>query len=226
MERTEKNHGFLRVWLLLAGFCAAAATVLILCYTYSASLPDNINRNLSAAEEQEIIERNSSMIKYIYLSPNADFPRSEPIRKLTIHHMGENLTLEEAGSIFSQKDRRSSANYGIDSNGDVGLYVEESNRPWSSSSRENDQQAITIEVANDEIGGDWHVSDEAYETLIELCVDICRRNGIKELSFTGDANGNLTLHNMFKSNTECPGPYLKSRMNEIAQTVNRRLNDG
>lgn len=108
--------------------------------------------------------------------------------------------------------------------GRVGLYVEEANQSWASSSPENDSQAVTIEVANDEVGGDWHVSDSAYERLLDLCEDICRRNGIRELRYTGDETGNLTLHSMFYSETECPGPYLKSRMDEIASEVNRRLN--
>ena len=103
------------------------------------------------------------------------------------------------------------------------LYVEECNRAWTSSSPENDHQAVTIEVANDEVGGDWHVSDTAYNKLLELCTDICRRNGIERLSYTGDAVGNLTIHKMFNENTQCPGPYLESRMEDIAAAVNERL---
>ena len=116
-----------------------------------------------------------------------------------------------------------SSNYAIDSSGRVALYVEEGNRAWTSSSRENDHQAVTIVVANDETGGSWHVSDQAFETLITLCADICRRNGITRLDFTGNPEGNLTLHKMFSGQTECPGPYLESRMEEIAALVNERL---
>lgn len=137
--------------------------------------------------------------------------------------MGGDFSLEVLGQSFSQQDRRVSSNYAIDSNGRVALYVEESNRAWTSSSRENDHQAVTIEVANDETGGNWHVSDEAYSALIELCADVCQRNGIQELNYTGDADGNLTIHKMFSAKTECPGPYLESKMSEIAQTVNARL---
>ena len=107
----------------------------------------------------------------------------------------------------------------------MALYVEEENRSWASSSAENDNMAVTIEVANEAIGGDWQVSDEAYETLIELCTDICRRNGIEELVYTGDAGGNLTIHSMFRNDTECPGPWLESRMSEIADAVNKNLDD-
>ena len=77
--------------------------------------------------------------------------------------------MEELGQAFLQRDRRASANYAIDSEGRVALYVEESDRAWTSSSADNDHRAVTIEVANDEIGGDWHVSDEAFETLVALC---------------------------------------------------------
>lgn len=133
--------------------------------------------------------------------------------------MAGDLELEALGERFSNRDRQVSANYAIDSSGQVALYVEEANRAWTSSSRENDNVAVTIEVANDETGRDWHVSDAAYETLVELCADICRRNGIERLEYTGDRQGNLTLHKMF-ADTECPGPYLEGRMEEIAEAVN------
>lgn len=220
--RMEKSE-FRCIWLLLAGFGAAAVAVLVMCLNFRSQIPDTVGRNLTEAERTEVIGRNSPLTEYIYLSPNADFPRGNRICKLTIHHMAGDLLLEELGASFAQQDRRASANYAIDSRGRVGLYVEEANQAWTSRSPENDSQAVTIEVANDEIGGEWHVSDTAYERLIELCADICRRNGIEELRYTGDETGNLTLHSMFYSGTECPGPYLTGRMDEIAAEVNRRL---
>lgn len=222
MKKKEKSE-FRCIWLLLAGFCAAAGAVLIFCLVFRAGMPDMVDRKLTDAERAEVIGRNSSLTEYVYLSPNADFPRGDQIRKVTIHHMAGDLALEALGDSFAQRDRRVSSNYGIDSQGRVGLYVEEANQAWTSRSPENDGQAVTIEVANDEIGGEWHVSDAAYGRLIDLCEDICRRNGIRELKYTGDETGNLTLHSMFYSETECPGPYLKSRMDEIAAEVNRRL---
>ena len=220
--RKEKSE-FRCIWLLLAGFVAAAGAVLILCLTFRSQIPDIVGRELTEMEKGEVMGRNSPLTEYVYLSPNADFPRGDVIRKVTIHHMAGNLPLEELGTSFAQRDRRASSNYAIDSQGRVGLYVEEANQAWTSRSPENDSQAVTIEVANDEIGGEWHVIDMAYERLIELCVDICQRNGIEELRYTGDETGNLTLHSMFYSETECPGPYLKGRMDEIADEVNRRL---
>lgn len=102
------------------------------------------------------------------------------------------------------------------------MYVEEANRAWSSANPENDDVAVTIEVANETLGGDWKVSNKSYEALIALCTDICRRNGIEELTYTGDAQGTLTTHNMF-ADTQCPGPYLESRMEDIAAQVNANL---
>jgi hypothetical protein len=118
--------------------------------------------------------------------------------------------------------RQASSNYSIDTDGTVGLHVEESRRAWTSSSSANDNVAVTIEVANDEKGGEWHVSDAALAKLIDLCEDICRRNGIPQLIYTGRPDGTLTHHNMFAL-TSCPGPYLQSEMPYIAAEVNKRL---
>ena len=164
----------------------------------------------------------SSLVNYINYSPNCNAPRNNAIRKITIHHMAGNLSVEQCGNIFANRNRQASSNYGIGSDGRVGLYVDEANRSWCSSSPDNDHQAITIEVANDVIGGNWHVSDVALAKLIDLCVDICERNHIDKLVFTGNASGNLTLHKYFTA-TLCPGPYLESKMPYIAQEVNRRL---
>lgn len=136
--------------------------------------------------------------------------------------MAGNLTVERCGKEFSKPSRKASSNYGIGTDGRVGMYVEEHNRAWTSSNAQNDQLAVTIEVSNDKIGGDWHVSDKAYNKLIDLCVDICKRNKIEKLIWTGDSSGNLTTHDMF-ANTICPGFYLKSRMGKIAETVNNKL---
>ncbi len=164
----------------------------------------------------------SKLVDVVKLSPNYSAPRSRRIDKITIHHMAGNLTAEQCGEVFANRSRQASSNYGVDSSGRVGLYVLEENRSWASSSPSNDNRAVTIEVANDEIGGEWHVSDAAFDKLIDLCVDICERNNIKALMFTGDANGNLTMHRYFASTT-CPGPYLAGRFAEIAERVNHRL---
>lgn len=167
---------------------------------------------------------NSALVNYTAISPNSNNPRKDKIKKITIHHMAGNLSVETCGVIFAAKARQASSNYGIGSDGRVGLYVDEANRSWCSSNAANDHQAVTIEVANDKIGGDWHVSDKALAKLIDLCADICKRNGIDKLTYTGNASGNLTTHDMFAA-TNCPGPYLKGKLSDIAAEVNKRLTD-
>ena len=164
---------------------------------------------------------NSKLVNYTKLSPNYS-ARTGAITKITIHHMAGNWSVEQCGNGFSSSTRQASSNYGIGSDGRVGMYVEEKNRAWTSSNRDNDNKAVTIEVANDGGAPDWHVSDKAYNKLIDLCVDICKRNGIKKLNYTGTRDGNLTRHNMFTP-TSCPGPYLQGRFPQIAAEVNKRL---
>ena len=164
----------------------------------------------------------SALVSYTAISPNCNRPRSQPISKITVHHMAGNATLEGFGSIVSKPTRQMSANYAIESSGRIGLFCHEADRSWCSSSPWNDQRAVTIEVANDGGEPDWHISDKAYAALLDLCTDICRRNGIKELTYTGDKNGSLTMH-CFYTNTICPGPYLKSRFPDIAAEVTKRL---
>lgn len=163
---------------------------------------------------------NSSLVSYVRISPHKNSPRKNVIDKITIHHMAGNMTVEKCGDLFQTK--KASSNYGIGTDGRVGMYVEEKDRSWCSSSSANDNRAITIEVANNSGAPNWTVSDKAYATLIDLCVDICKRNGIEKLNWTGNSSGNLTVHQFFDA-TACPGPYLMGRMPQIAAEVNERL---
>lgn len=218
-----KEREFLTIWLLLLVLGLFGAAALAVRRMDIRALPENVSRELTSQEQAEIIARNSPLTQFVRLSPNVTFPREDTVKKITVHHMADDISLERLGEVFAEEDRRASSNYAIDIEGGVALYAEECNRAWTSSSPENDHQAITIEVANDEIGDSWHVSDASYSTLVELCVDICRRNGIERLVYTGDETGNLTIHKMFNEETECPGPYLEGKMPQLAQTVNQRL---
>ena len=164
----------------------------------------------------------SELVDHINISPNSTNPRNHKIDTIIIHHMAGVLSVESCGKIFEAPSRNASSNYGIDSDGRVGLYVEEENRAWCTSNRDVDQRGLSIEVANCSTGGDWPVSEKAYDKLINLCVDICKRNGIPELNYTGDTSGNLVMHKWY-ANTLCPGPYLEKRFPDIAAEVNSRL---
>lgn len=175
---------------------------------------------------------NSTLVDYTRLTHNCSKPRSGKICRITIHHMAGNLTVEQCASVFSGT-RQASSNYGIGTDGRVGLYVEECNRAWTSSSKANDNLAVTIEVANSKAEEPWPVSDAAYEKLILLCTDICRRNGKTKLLYLGDKATTLayqpaddemvlTMHQWFAA-TNCPGAYLKARFGEIAERVTEKL---
>jgi peptidoglycan hydrolase-like protein with peptidoglycan-binding domain len=143
------------------------------------------------------------------------------ICKITPHHMAGVLTGTECARIFQNSGRGASANYCIGYDGDIVCSVDEENRAWTSASRSNDSQAITIEVSDSEYGEPWPISDASWNSLVNLCVDICRRYGFR-LNYTWDPSGSLTRHNMF-ANTNCPGQTLQDRFPELEATVNAIL---
>ena len=172
---------------------------------------------------------NSKLVSYTRLSPNHSGRRGHAIDTITIHCMAGNLSVESCGRLFADKARQASSNYGIGSDGRIALYVDEGNRSWCTSSRSNDDRAVTIEVANCAVGEPWPVTEQAYKSLIDLLVDICRRNGIPKLLWRADKSligqvdkQNMTVHRWFK-NKSCPGSWLYERHGQIAAEVNRRL---
>lgn len=172
---------------------------------------------------------NSALATITKLSPNKTSPRNHAIDTITIHCMQGQLSAASCGAIFENPKRQASSNYGIGKGGDIGLYVKESDRSWCTSSKANDHRAITIEVASDKTAP-YKVTEEAYNALLDLVTDICRRNNIKKLVWSADKktrinhwNGaNMTVHRDFAAKA-CPGDYLYNRMGEIADEVNRRL---
>lgn len=171
---------------------------------------------------------NSPLVKVTVLSPNHSGPRNHEIDTITIHCVVGQLSAEAVGKIFLPEARQASSNYGIGPDGEVGMYVEEKNRSWCTSSPSNDHRAITIEVASD-TEEPYAVTDAAYAALIELVTDICKRNGIKELKWKADKEligqvdkQNMTVHRWF-ANKSCPGTFLYERHPHIAAEVNKRL---
>ena len=165
---------------------------------------------------------NSALVTYTRWSPNYDSREGHAITDITIHHMAGNLTVYQCGEVF--QTRPASAHYGIDSEGQIGQYVDEKYAAWANGNHASNIRSVTIELANDQIGGNWHVSDTAIEKCIDLCADICRRNGIT-INYTGDTSGNLTMHRWFMS-TSCPGDYLASKFPYIAKEISRRMKNG
>ena len=177
---------------------------------------------------------NSSLVTYTKLSPNCYKPRKYPISRFTIHHMAwVQCTSKKCADSFANSARQASATYCIGYDGDIAQCVDEKNAPWTSSSYDNDNRAITFEVANSTGGPNWEVSHKSYKALINLMVDCCKRNGKTKVIWLGDKEKSLaykpksnemlmTVHRWFSATT-CPGPYLYSKMDDIAKEVNARL---
>jgi len=175
---------------------------------------------------------NSPLVSYTKLSPNNSGQRKNRIDRITPHCVVGQVTVERLGEIFANPNRNASSNYGIGLDGKVGMYVPESNRSWCSSSADNDNKAVTIECASDTTAP-YAFKDVVYQKLIELCVDICKRNGKDILIWFGDKNTTLsykpkanemvlTVHRWF-ANKSCPGDWLMARMKDLADKVTAQL---
>lgn len=172
---------------------------------------------------------NSPLVSYTKISPNRSSPRNHKIDTVTIHCVVGQCSVETLGNVFAPTSRQASSNYGVGVDGRIGMYVEEKDRSWCSSNAANDNRAITIEVASD-TKEPYAVNAKAYAALIDLLVDICKRNGIKELVWSTNKadrvnhrNGcNMTVHRDY-ANKSCPGTYLYERHAQIAAEVNKRL---
>lgn len=175
---------------------------------------------------------NSPMVVYTKLSPNHSGQRTMAIDRITPHCVVGQCTAEGLGDWFYKSSTQASSNYGIDKDGRVGMYVEEKNRSWCSSSNANDQRAITIECASD-TSEPYAFRDIVYQRLIELCIDICKRNGKNKLIWLGDKGKTLnyspksgemilTVHRWF-ANKSCPGNWMYVRMGDLAEKVTKVL---
>lgn len=175
---------------------------------------------------------NSKLVNYTRISPNRSVNRNHKIDTVSIHCVVGQCSVETLGSIFASTSKEASSNYGIGYDGRIGMYVEEKDRSWCTSSASNDNRAITIEVASDTYHP-YRVNDAAYKSLIKLLVDICKRNGIKKLVWSTNKsermdhlNGcNMTVHRDY-ANKSCPGDYLYNFHGQIAKEVNAQLGSG
>lgn len=183
---------------------------------------------------------NSSLVAYTKISPNRGntidnkriYERTKSIDIITPHCVVGQCSIERLGEIFAPTSRQASSNYGIGVDGRVGMYVEEKDRSWCSSSGSNDNRAVTIECASDTTAP-YAMNDKVYATLIELCVDICKRNGKSKLIWLGDKDKTLayspksdemliTVHRWF-ANKSCPGDWLYQRLSDLASKVTEKL---
>lgn len=168
---------------------------------------------------------NSKLVTETYPAYEGNYTkgRNTEIKAITIHHMASKLTAKECGAIFQRVGRKGSSNYGIGYNGEIALYVDEENTPWTNSNWNSNCESVTIETSNDVVGGKWHVSDKSLESLIKLVADIAIRNNLGLLV----KGKNLTWHQLVadkKYPTACPGPYLISKLDYIIEKANEIIN--
>lgn len=171
---------------------------------------------------------NSPLVSHTMISPNKNTPRNHTIDTITIHCVVGQLSVEGICGCFRNTAIGASCNYAIGADGRIGLCVEEKDRSWCSSSPANDNRAVTIECASDTTHP-YAINDKVYRSLINLCADICQRNGIKALKWKADKSligqvgkQNMTVHRWF-ANKACPGDYIYNRLGQIASEVNARL---
>ena len=186
---------------------------------------------------------NSPLATVKLISPNKTVGRNHAIDTITIHCFVGQVTAKRGCEVFQPSSKGASCNYVVGYDGSIGLCVEEKDRSWCTggydkngnpirvngvSGKSNDYQAVTIEVASD-AKHPYAITEKAMAALIELCTDICRRNGIKKLLWFGDKNlvgnpakQNLTVHRWF-ANKACPGDYIYQRLGDIAAKVNAKL---
>jgi hypothetical protein len=175
---------------------------------------------------------NSPLVTYTRLSPNHSGKRTHTIDRITPHAVVGQLSVEHICDCFKDKSRQASCNYCIGADGRIGLCVDEQNRSWCSSSRDNDHRAVTIECASD-LTEPYAMKPEVYSALVELCIDICRRNGKKRLVWIADKDKALsyevkpnemllTVHRWF-ARKSCPGNWLMERLGSLADEVNHKI---
>lgn len=163
---------------------------------------------------------NSKLAKEMLMPKFFTANKSKEIKYIIIHHHAGINTVNSLRDVLIKG--QISANYGIGNDGKIALYVEEKDRAWSSATQYYDNRAVTIEVSNDIVGGNWSVGEKAMNSLIKLVADIAYRNNIKEITYTGNTNGTLLMHKWFTS-TVCPGQYLISQFPNIKKEANKQL---
>ena len=174
----------------------------------------------------------SSLVSVTNWSPNNSGKRVYSLTRVSVHCVVGQCAAASLGTMFANPNFEASSNYGIGYDGKIGQYVSESDRSWCTSSYDNDNRAITIEVASDTFAP-YKVKDAAYKALIKLLVDICKRNKKKKLLWFGDKTKSLnykpksdelvmTVHRWF-ANKSCPGDYLYNLHGTIAAEVTKQL---
>ena len=163
----------------------------------------------------------SSLVQVVVPADEGNYSKGRSGRKIEqicLHHMAGRLTAEQCGRIFQAKGRYGSSHYGVGYDGSIANYVDEEDTAWTNSNWDSNCKSVTIETSDND--NSWYVNDITLNALIKLVADIAKRRNLGKLV----PGKNLTWHSMF-TNTTCPGDYLRSKMQYIADEANKINNE-
>lgn len=129
------------------------------------------------------------------------------VERVILHHMA-GWFRTSVNFMKSRNSRGSCSTYAV-GDGQMICLIDEDFRP-SSTGWQNDQNAITFEIANSQIGGNWPVDERSLEIVACTIADISIRHGWDDIR----KGIEVRWHSQF-SQTACPGPFVLSRIDWI-----------
>jgi len=140
------------------------------------------------------------------------------IDEIIVHHAAS-TSFDSIAAVFSRADRDGSAHYGVGQNQNVDKYVDEQNIAWHCGNWGHNKRSVGIENVNSSGAPNWNVADSTFNTLVELCTDIVKRNGIGKLVVGKNLHGHKDVSDR---PTACPFA-LHSKLQELANRVNKAV---
>jgi hypothetical protein len=147
----------------------------------------------------------------------------QPINGVVIHHVAGTNGLRYVANANS---RNSHPTYHISNSGAVTGIVNPSRRPFSTGGVP-DPNAVTFEIDNSSVGGDWPVSPAAIEALIDVIVYHASQSPRAGKGFAKNQKAVkqpeffIAWHSQYKA-TACPGPFIMSQLDYIVSECNKR----
>jgi peptidoglycan hydrolase-like protein with peptidoglycan-binding domain len=147
----------------------------------------------------------------------------QPINGVVIHHVAGTNGLSY---VANANTRNSHPTYHIARSGAVTGIVNPERRPHSTGGAP-DPNAVSFEVDNSSAGGDWPISPESLEALIDVIVfhasqsPRAGRGFAKNQPSVAQSEFFIAWHSQYKS-TACPGPFIMSQLDYIVNECNKR----
>lgn len=146
-----------------------------------------------------------------------------PINGVVIHHVAGTNGLNY---VANANVRNSHPTYHIANSGAVTGIVNPTRRPYSTGGTP-DPNAVTFEIDNSSVGGDWPVSSAALDALIDVIVYHASQSPRAGKGFALNDKARvqseffIAWHSQYKA-TACPGAFLMSNLDYIVRECNKR----